>query len=71
MVQIRGDHQSALARPDWKGETGRVDDLVRKHTDQWGLSPTPPTAYLWRASDHVRKRTGHPPARRLAEEFHV
>ncbi len=24
----------------WKGETGRVDDLVRKYTDQWGLRPS-------------------------------
>src|SRR5262245_30874663 len=30
----------------WKGETGRVDDLVRKFTDQWGLRPETTTAYL-------------------------
>ena len=30
----------------WTGETGRVDDLVRKCTDVWGLRPTETTAYL-------------------------
>ncbi|PYU05313.1 MAG: hypothetical protein DMG34_08680 [Acidobacteria bacterium] len=29
-----------------RGETGRVDDLVRKHTDHWGLRPDTTTAYL-------------------------
>ena len=32
--------------PDWKGETGRVDDLLRKYTDGWGLRPDTTTAYL-------------------------
>jgi ferredoxin--NADP+ reductase len=30
----------------WKGETGRVDDLVRKYTDIWGLRPEDTTGYL-------------------------
>src|ERR1700737_4863160 len=30
----------------WKGETGRVDDLVRKYADSWGLSPENSSAYL-------------------------
>jgi ferredoxin/flavodoxin---NADP+ reductase len=30
----------------WKGETGRVDDLVRKYTDSWGLAGHSTTAYL-------------------------
>jgi ferredoxin--NADP+ reductase len=30
----------------WKGETGRVDDLVRKYTDTWGLTPANTSAYL-------------------------
>ena len=30
----------------WKGETGRVDDLVRKYTDSWGLTAENTTAYL-------------------------
>jgi len=30
----------------WKGETGRVDDLVRKYTDLWGLTGENTNAYL-------------------------
>jgi ferredoxin--NADP+ reductase len=30
----------------WKGQTGRVDDLVRKYTDEWGLRPDTTTGYL-------------------------
>jgi ferredoxin/flavodoxin---NADP+ reductase len=32
--------------PGWKGETGRVDDFLRKYTDAWGLRPDTTTAYL-------------------------
>jgi ferredoxin/flavodoxin---NADP+ reductase len=31
--------------PDWKGETGRVEDIVRKHTDKDGLDHTNSIAY--------------------------
>jgi ferredoxin--NADP+ reductase len=30
----------------WKGEVGRVDDLLRKYTDLWGLAPESTTVYL-------------------------
>ena len=30
----------------WKGERGRVDDLLRKYTDRWELQPETTTAYL-------------------------
>jgi ferredoxin--NADP+ reductase len=30
----------------WKGETGRVDDLVRKYADSWGLTPENTVTYL-------------------------
>ena len=30
----------------WKDETGRVDDLMRKYTDPWGLRPETTSAYL-------------------------
>src|SRR6202521_4199981 len=30
----------------WKGETGRVDDLVRKYGDLWRLRPETTTGYL-------------------------
>ena len=32
--------------PDWRGERGRVDDLIRKYTHLWGLTPEHTTAYL-------------------------
>lgn len=32
--------------PAWTGETGRVDDLIRKYTDQWALGAGDTTAYL-------------------------
>jgi ferredoxin/flavodoxin---NADP+ reductase len=31
---------------DWHGETGRVDELIRKYTSEWGLKPAETTAYL-------------------------
>jgi len=30
----------------WKGETGRVDDLIRKYTDYWNLTPQDTKVYL-------------------------
>jgi ferredoxin/flavodoxin---NADP+ reductase len=40
----------AISRPwedeKWKGEVGRVDDLIRKYTDQWGCTGQNTTAYL-------------------------
>ena len=32
--------------PDWSGETGRVDDIIRKYTDLWSLDTSTTTAYL-------------------------
>jgi ferredoxin--NADP+ reductase len=32
--------------PSWKGEVGRVDDVLRKHLDANGLDPATTTAYL-------------------------
>src|SRR5216683_3347379 len=31
---------------NWHGETGRVDDLLRKYADQWGRQPEGTTGYL-------------------------
>lgn len=31
---------------DWRGEKGRVDDVLRKYADSWGLRPEATTAYL-------------------------
>src|ERR1700694_2190390 len=32
--------------PDWRGETGRVEDVIRKFADQWGCDAASTTAYL-------------------------
>lgn len=32
--------------PEWLGEVGRVDDLIRKYVDRWGLKPEETTGYL-------------------------
>ncbi len=32
--------------PDWHGELGRVDDLIRKYVEVWNLTPADTTAYL-------------------------
>jgi len=41
---------STVSRPwedaDWKGERGRVDDLIRKYVDVWGLKPSETSVYL-------------------------
>lgn len=41
---------ATVSRPwedtSWKGERGRVDDLIRKYTDLWGLRTENTTAYL-------------------------
>ena len=41
---------TSISRPwedkAWKGEVGRVDDLVRKYSDMWGLAPENTSVYL-------------------------
>ena len=41
---------ATISRPwedaGWTGETGRVDDLVRKYVSEWGLKPAETTGYL-------------------------
>jgi ferredoxin/flavodoxin---NADP+ reductase len=41
---------STVSRPwdaeDWRGEVGRVDELVRKYADMWQLTASNTTAYL-------------------------
>ena len=32
--------------PQWTGEVGRVDDLLRKYTDQWGITGENSLAYI-------------------------
>ena len=44
------EYLPTVSRPwdeaQWTGETGRVDDLLRKYIGQWGLLPDKTTAYL-------------------------
>ncbi len=41
---------ATISRPwedaPWKGQTGRVDDLVRMYIDEWNLRPESTTGYL-------------------------
>jgi len=44
------EYVPTMSRPwddaQWTGETGRVDDLLRKYEHVWGLGPDKTTAYL-------------------------
>lgn len=50
--------------PEWGGEVGRVDDILRKYLDQWGLEAQNTTAYVCghpEMIEHVKgilRRTG-------------
>ena len=44
--------------PGWKGETGRVDDLIRKYTDLWQLDATKTSAYLCGHPDMIEHGKG-------------
>jgi len=55
LVRIAADvpwltYVPTVSRPwddkSWEGETGRVDDLVRKYSDSWRLTPENTVAYL-------------------------
>lgn len=43
-------YAATVSRPwedaEWKGETGRVDDLIRKYAGEWDLKPENTTVYL-------------------------
>ena len=43
---------------DWKGETGRVDDVLRKYADAWGLRPEATTTYFGGHPDMVENGRG-------------
>jgi ferredoxin/flavodoxin---NADP+ reductase len=53
---------TTVSRPwedsDWKGETGRVDDVLRKYADAWGLRPEATTAYLCGNPNMVEQTRG-------------
>src|SRR5262249_8766983 len=41
---------ASVSRPwddsKWQGETGRVDDILRKYVDQWSLTPANTFGYI-------------------------
>lgn len=42
----------------WKGETGRVDDVLRKYADLWGLNGTNSVGYLCGHPDMIEHSKG-------------
>jgi ferredoxin--NADP+ reductase len=42
----------------WQGETGRVDDLVRKYADMWGLNGSNAVGYLCGHPDMIENGKG-------------
>lgn len=44
--------------PNWKGETGRVDDLIRKYTHTWGMTGQNTSAYLCGHPDMIEHGKG-------------
>jgi ferredoxin/flavodoxin---NADP+ reductase len=54
--------------PEWTGETGRVDDLIRKYTDLWSLDPEKTTGYLCGHPDMVENGKGILKRRRWRKE---
>jgi len=42
----------------WHGETGRVDDLLRKYADMWGLTGENSIAYLCGHPDMIEHGKG-------------
>ena len=51
-----------ISRPwdhvEWTGETGRVDDLLRKYADQWGLDAGNTVAYLCGHPEMIERSKG-------------
>lgn len=63
---------SSVSRPwedaSWTGETGRVEDLLRKYADIWGLDGTTTTAYLCGHPQMIENCKGILQRRRFAKE---
>ncbi len=61
-----------ISRPwedsEWNGETGRVEDLIRKYADLWGLDGTNTTAYLCGHPQMIENGKGILQRRRFAKE---
>lgn len=63
--------------PAWQGETGRIEDLLRKYADQWNCRPGETTAYLCghammiESAAGILKRRGFPKETLLQEYYWV
>lgn len=62
-----------ISRPwedlEWKGETGRVEDIIRKYSDQWGLTAANTTGYLCGHPEMIEHGKGILQRRRFAKEY--
>jgi len=54
--------------PEWKGETGRIEDLLRKYADCWNLEPCNTTAYLCGHPQMIENAKGILQRKRFAKE---
>lgn len=54
--------------PDWNGETGRIEDLLRKYADTWNLDGANTTVYLCGHPQMIENSKGILQRRRFAKE---
>src|SRR6202045_2598992 len=55
--------------PKWQGETGRVEDIIRKYSDQWGLTGANTTGYLCGHPEMIEHGKGILARRGFAKEY--
>lgn len=55
--------------PSWKGEVGRIEDVLRKYLDSLGLEPEDTTTYLCGHPQMIENSTGILRRRGFAREF--
>ncbi len=55
--------------PSWKGEVGRVEDILRKHLDSFRLEPSNATAYLCGHPQMIENSKGILQRRGFPKEF--
>ena len=53
----------------WKGEVGRIEDVLRKYLDSFGLDPSSTTAYLCGHPDMIDNSKGILKRRGFSKEF--
>jgi ferredoxin--NADP+ reductase len=55
--------------PSWKGEVGRIEDVLRKYLDELGLEPSTATAYLCGHPQMIENSKGILLRRGFSKEF--